>query len=115
LFPSPTFGRWRKNSPNTGSDLCASVWPRSKLRLKRREQEALSVEALSEADRTAIAQARVPQTYVHLDSDLDIPAQGNADLAALDSQLLLDEKTQTVLQFRVPRHRRLSAIVRIHI
>jgi len=39
-------------------------------RLKRREQEALSVEALSEADLTAIAQARVPDAYVHLDSEL---------------------------------------------
>ena len=40
-------------------------------RLKRREQEALPVEALSDADLEAIAEARVPDAYTHLDAELD--------------------------------------------
>ncbi|WP_295393511.1 type II toxin-antitoxin system Phd/YefM family antitoxin [uncultured Thiodictyon sp.] len=40
-------------------------------RLKRRDQEAFSVESLSDAELTAIAQARVPESYAHLDGELD--------------------------------------------
>jgi PHD/YefM family antitoxin component YafN of YafNO toxin-antitoxin module len=39
-------------------------------RRKRREQEALRVEELSESDLAAIAQARVPDDYAALDAEL---------------------------------------------
>ncbi len=40
-------------------------------RLKRREQLALRVEALSDADLEAIAQAEVPESQGELDAELD--------------------------------------------
>lgn len=39
-------------------------------RLKRREQEVLRVEELSDSDLRAIAQARVPLEYAALDAEL---------------------------------------------
>lgn len=40
-------------------------------RLKRRDREALAVEQLSDADLDAIAAARVPTEFDHLDAELE--------------------------------------------
>ena len=40
-------------------------------RLKRRDREALAVEQLSDADLDAIAAARVPAEFGHLDAELE--------------------------------------------